>query len=104
MNNTCELNISSHKIKSCEDISKMLREMGIVGNVTPNNSIIKFDGKYKTEIGCKITYSCNPDTMFEKVWKPLQDKYDLGCAYININSQFHGCIYDLYRNSNCPGK
>ena len=104
MNNTCELNISSSKIKSCEDISKMLRGMGIVGNVTSNNSIIKFDGKYKTEIGCKITYTCNPDTMFEEVWKPLQDKYKLGCAYININSQFNGCIYDLYRKSNCPGK
>ena len=104
MNHTCELNISSSKIKSCEDVSKMLREMGIIGNVTPNNSIIKFDGKYKTERGCKITYSCDPDTMFDIVWKPLQDKYDLGCAYINISSQFHGCIYDLYRNSKCPGK
>jgi hypothetical protein len=104
MNNTCELNISSSKINSCEDISKMLTNLGIVGNVTSNNSIIKFNGKYKTEIGCKITYTCNPETMFEEVWKPLQDKYSLGCAYININSQFHGCIYDLYRKSKCPGK
>lgn len=104
MNHSCELNISSPKIKSCEEICKILREIGIVGNVTPNNSIIKFDGKYKTEIGCKITYSGNPSTMFDTVWKPLQDKYDLGCAYININSQFHGCIYDFDRNSKCPGK
>ena len=104
MNTTCELNISSSKLKSCDEIIKMLSTLKIVGNVTQNNSIIKYDGKYKTEIGCKITYTCDPDKMFDELWLPLQNKYKLGCAYINMNSLFHGCIYDFYRKSNCPGK
>ena len=100
---TCQMNISSDKIKDCRDIAQYLKELNIVANVTPNSTIIKKDGKMIYEIGCTITYSCNVAKMYDELWQPLKKKYELGCAYVDVKSHFQGCIYDLYRKSSCPG-
>ena len=101
---SCQVNISSPKIKDCSEIAHYLKELNIAANVTPNSTIIKKNGKMIYEIGCTINYSCNIEKMYNELWLPLKLKYDLGCAYIDIKSQYHGCIYDLYSKTKCPGK
>lgn len=100
---TCKVCISSNKITHCRDIAEYLKQLNIAANVTTNSTIVKKHGKMIHETGCAIVYSCNPEKMYDELWKPLQSKYDLGCAYVDVNSHFHGCIYDLYRKSSCPG-
>lgn len=100
---TCKVYISSDKITDCREIAQYLKQLNIVANVTSNSSIVNKDGKMTYETGCAIIYSCNVEKMYDELWKPLQLKYKLGCAYVDINSHFHGCIYDLYRKSSCPG-
>ncbi len=100
---TCNVNISSNKIKDCHEIEKFLKQLKIVANNTPNLTIIKTYGKMVNEIGCKIIYSNNIEEMYDELWLPLKTKFNLGCAYVEVNSHFQGCIYDLYRASNCPG-
>ena len=100
---TCKIHVSSNKIKDCSEIVQYLKQLNIVANVTPNLTIIKKDGKMINEIGCAITYSCKVKEMYNELWRPLKSKYDLGCAHVEVNSHFQGCIYDLYCVSNCPG-
>ena len=100
---TCQVHISSNKITDCREVAQYLKQLNIAVSVTPNSTVVKKDGKMVYETGCAIIYSCNAEKMYDELWKPLQSKYKLGCAYVDINSHFHGCIYDLYRKSSCPG-
>ena len=101
---TCQMYISSDKIKDCREIAQYLKQLNIVANITPNSSIVKKDGKLVYETGCAIVYSCNAEKMYDELWRPLKSKYNLGCAYVDIKSVYQGCIYDLYCASNCPGE
>ena len=100
---TCKMHISSNTITDCREIAQYLKQLNIAANVTPNSTIIKKDGKMVYEIGCAISYSCNVEKMYDELWTPLKSKYGLGCAYVDVKSQYQGCIYDLYSKSNCPG-
>jgi len=100
---TCKVHISSNKITNCREVAQYLKQLNIAANVTSNSTIVKKDGMMSYETGCTIVYSCNAEKMYDELWKPLQSKYKLGCAYVDIHSHFHGCIYDLYRKSSCPG-
>ena len=100
---TCKVHVSSDKIKDCSEIAQYLKQLNIVANVTPNLTIVKKNGKMVNEIGCAIIYSCKVEKMYNELWQPLKSKYNLGCAYVDVKSHFQGCIYDLYRRSNCPG-
>jgi hypothetical protein len=101
---TCQVNISSDKIKDCREIAQYLKQLNIAANVTSNSTIVKKDGKMISEIGCTIIYSCKVDKMYDELWRPLKQKYLLGCAHVDIKSNYQGCIYDLYRETNCPGQ
>ena len=93
--NTLELNISSQKINNCNEIVEFLHT---------NKSIIKKNNKYIIENGCKITLSTNEPTELEKkLWIPLKNNFDLNCAFLKIQGEYNGCVYDFYRNTNCPG-
>ena len=103
-NNTYELNISSKKIKNCNNIVSLLHKNGIIANVSSNKTIIKENKKYIIENGCKIVLSTdNPKELENTLWKPLQKMFDLKCAYLSVHGNYSGCIYDFYRDSNCPG-
>ena len=103
MNTTCKIYISSSKINSCEDIANFLLKLNIIANVSENFSTIPCKYGLNKEKGCKIIYNCDVNTMKDKLWNPLKQKYGLDCAYIDIYSSYNGCIYDLYRKSSCPG-
>lgn len=102
MNTNCDVYISSSNITDCKLLAEYLKTLNIMANVSENTSIICSNKNYTIEKGCKISYTCNVNTMKEKLWIPIQKKYDLTCAYVDISSKFNGCIYDLYRKSNCP--
>ena len=103
MNYTYELNVSSKKIKNCNEIINLLVKNKIIGNVSSNKTVILQDNKYIIENGCKITVGTKDARELEnKLWKPLKEEFNLDCAYVKVTSYFNGCIYDLYRKSNCP--
>ncbi len=103
-NTTCNLFISSTSIKNCDEIVTFLKQNKIVGNVTKNKTIIKNNNDIIEETGCKITWACNPEQIKQKVWVPLKKQYNLGCAYIDIEAKYQGCINDLLGDSRCSGK
>tara|TARA_B100000674_G_scaffold259557_1_gene214028 strand:- start:440 stop:778 length:339 start_codon:yes stop_codon:yes gene_type:complete len=101
---TSILTVSSKKINHCGLITKKLFDLGIMSNVTPNQSVICDSNKCWIENGCSIILTgLNPKYINEKVWKPLNDKFDLSCAHLKISKQYQGCIYDFIKESNCPG-
>lgn len=100
---TFDLYVSSPKILHCREIALLLKEKGIVSHVTQNDTIIKDGNKHRLEIGCKITGTVKePKNIYFNIWGPLQQKFKLNCAYLNIHSSINGCIFDVFRNSNCP--
>lgn len=102
-NNTFELNISSKKIKHCDDIVSLLQKNSIIANVSSNKTIIKKNKKYIIENGCKITLSTDsPDKLKATLWEPLKKEFDLNCGYLKIQGEYSGCVYNFYRDSNCP--
>ena len=105
---TIELFISSDKIKNCNEIVDLLINLQILGNVSSNKTIIKKNNKYFLEKGCKIIIANHQNIdskkdIEKKLWEPIQNKFNLECAYINVSNNFNGCIYDYLRKSNCPG-
>lgn len=101
---TSILSISSNKITNCDNITKKLLDLGICSKITQNQSIICNSKKCWLENGCTILLSgLNPKYIGEKIWKPLNNDFNLKCAYLKIEKQFNGCIYDYLKESNCPG-
>ena len=112
---TIEISVSQSIKKSdsylenhgCDFLINDLKKCGIEGKFVPNKSIINNN----IEIGCTITldkkYSDKKN--LDKIWKIIKDSskndyftkpYD--CAYININSEFKGCIINYLNMDSCP--
>ena len=41
--------------------------------------------------------------MKDEIFDKLKRRVNIDCAYVSIHSFYNGCIYDLYRESVCPG-
>ena len=104
MNTTVELNISSKKIKNCKEVIDILRKCKISGKVSSNKTLICNDSECWEEKGCDITITkpCSKEDI-KTIWKPLQKKFGLNCAHLNIHGHYIGCILNFIRSSNCPG-
>lgn len=101
---TSILSISSRKLTHCGLITKKMIDLGIVSKITPNQSIICNNRRCWVENGCTILLGgLNPKYINEKVWKPLNNEFNLRCAHLKIDKQYQGCIYDFIKKSNCPG-
>lgn len=102
---TTVLTISSNKIESGEEIVKLMLKNEVVCNVVDNWSVVeKEGGGFVVEKGCAITLCGLPNDQIEnKVWNPLKERYELGCAYLHIKGQYRGCIRNFLRESSCPG-
>ena len=104
---TIQLSISGSQIDSkCQEVIALLKQHNI-GNssVVPNKSIqCDSSGKCYLENGCRITLGTQQiDSIQDTLWKPLQQRFSLGCGFISIDSHYSGCVFDLWRVSNCPG-
>ena len=102
-NTTCNLFISSSYLNNCSEIVNFLKQNKIIGHVSENKTIIKNKEDIVEELGCKITWKCNPKEIKNKVWIPLKKQYNLDCAYIDIEAKYQGCINDLLGKSRCSG-
>ena len=103
-NNTSVLSISSQNIKDCKDVANTLAKCGVICSVTPNYTVRSLEKACSLENGCTIILTnIKTENIRETVWNPLKKEYDLGCAYLNINGIFKGCIYDFLSPSLCPG-
>lgn len=95
------LSVSSTSLTSCNDIVEIMQKLGMNGNVTDNITII--DGKI--EKGCQILIASEPTREnVQKVWKRLQDQLSFTCAHAEIKHRESGCVFDVFRESSCPGK
>lgn len=93
------LSVSGPRIDNCNEIVRIMQQLGISGDVTPNISVLG-DTKtsYRIENGCRIIMG---DGWNKKFWETLQRNYDLGCAHIDVPGRFNGCVYDWTRQSDC---
>ena len=102
---TSILSISSknNRIKNCEEITKLMKKLGVASSISTNRSIIC---NPKNPCACYVEYGCDirlnglqPHLIKSKVWGPLQEEFQFTCAHLNIPGQFHGCIHDFQNSS-----
>lgn len=106
LSHTIQLSISSPNLDSkCLEVIALLKKQKIANvSVEPNSSIQCRNGKCRVENGCRITLGTKDINCFqEKVWRPLQNTFSLGCAHLKVEGYYSGCVYDFWRESNCPG-
>lgn len=97
------LSISSKNIKNCQEISKIMLDLGIISKITSNNSIVRSNGSIVEEKGCDIKFtSFECKNQIIQAWDELKKKYQLSCGYINIPNKFSGCIYNYFEPPVCP--
>lgn len=101
------LSISSPLINSCQDVAEYLKQCQIACHVTSNYTVVPgpIADEYITETGCQIKFgSHHPCLINPLFWKKLQNKFKLNCAHLEVEGKFKGCIYDYFRNPQCPNK
>lgn len=103
-NTTSILNISKKGL-SCFQVLKILKDNGVVSNVTSNQSIQCDSEKCWLEGGCKITVAgLEPKYLKSQVWKPLVKKTGVRCGHLEIKGIYTGCILNFLRKSACNNK
>jgi hypothetical protein len=100
---TSTLSISSPHISNCGQVATYLQHCGIPCDITENKTIMKNNGVYHIETGCRIVFSNKNTRVDEKLWSNLKHKFKLDCAHIKVDGVFRGCINDYLRPSSCPG-
>lgn len=99
------LSISSPHINSCMDVAEYLKQCNIACHVTPNYTVVPgpVANEYITETGCQIKFgSHHPCLINSLFWSKMQSQFKLKCAHLEVEGKFRGCIYDYFRNSQCP--
>lgn len=100
------LSISSPSINNCEEIANYLLQSKIPCHVISNTSVVSTNEStdtYAIEKGCQIKFgSHHPYLINPLFWSKLQKRFGLVCAHLHIEGKFKGCIYDYFRESDCP--
>jgi hypothetical protein len=96
------LAISSPLVASdCSDVIRMMKKLGISGDVTPNVTILDGD----LENGCKIVVASAPHREKARIlWDALRTPLGLTCAHVRVESRVEGCVLDVFRPSACTGQ
>lgn len=100
---TIKLMISSNNIRNCQKVALLLQQNGILSNISPNYSIIKKNNKYILENGCNIILTNTQIHQIKGVWKKIKKEYSLGCAHLEVENKYKGCIYNFLNHTECPG-
>jgi len=98
---TSILSISSTNISNCGEVATYLQHCGIPCDITENKTIMKKNGAFHIETGCRIVFS--KTRVDENLWSSLKNQFKLDCAHIKVDGVFRGCINDYIRPSACPG-
>ena len=101
--NTTTLSISSTDILDCDRVATYLQHCGIPCDITQNKTILKKNGNFHIETGCRIVFSGRNKIVDETMWSNLKTRFKLDCAHIKVEGHFKGCINDYLRPSACPG-
>ena len=100
---TSDLTISSRKEINCDKVLETLRQSGVMCVIIPQKSVICKNTHCWIEKGCNIKITGLAHKEIEKkVWDPLQEKFDVTCAHLDIHGYYIGCIKNFIRPSNCP--
>ena len=87
---------------NCDDILTYLYKSRIVGNITPNKSILSTPSGFQIENGCRILLNkISRDDLENRIWKPLSQQHDLKCAHLYIPGKFSDCIHNYFRQKKC---
>ena len=98
---TTTLNISQPKL-SCKDVVHILKNNGIVCNVSNNTTVQCNSKKCWLENGCNITIGgLDIKHLNKDVWTPLKQHFNLTCAHLDIHGIYKGCILNFLRKSEC---
>ena len=100
---TTTLSISSTNISNCGQVATYLQHCGIPCDITENKTVMKKNGNFLIETGCRIVFSNKNTRVDEKLWSNLKKTFKLDCAHIKVDGIFRGCINDYIRPSACPG-
>jgi len=93
INNNSILSISSKYIRDCSNISLLLQKNGIMGQVTPNQTIEKDENRYVINCGCKIVFTNNtPNEIVENIWPKLNETFFLDKGEFHTEDGFSGDI------------
>ena len=93
------LSVSGPRL-DCAVVVDIMRRLGINGDVTSNTTVL--DGR--TEAGCRIVVASKPHRdQVERLWNATRDHFSLSCAHVALDHHEDGCVYDVFRPSNCPG-
>jgi hypothetical protein len=94
------LSISGNISTDCDEVIYLMKKLGINGDVTCNKTIL--DGN--VENGCRIRIASSYMEHTKLLWKTIQENLGLTCAHVNISESKDGCVFDVFRESLCPGK
>ena len=101
---TTTVSISSSRLSECDDVVKTMLQLGIMTSVTNNKSVICNQDKCWLETGCRLIFGgISKKDLQSQIWNPLQTKYGLSCAHLNIQGVYSGCILDYLRETKCQG-
>lgn len=91
----------AHITPQCDETVRLMRSLGIHGDVTPNRTIL--DGT--EERGCRIVIASRPHREnAEKLWTALRATLNLRCAHVSLQGEVQsGCAMDVFRESLCSG-
>lgn len=95
------LSISGSNIMNdCSEVILLMKTLGINGDVTSNKTIL--DGNL--ENGCRIYVASKNREDTRQLWKSLSKSLGLICAHVKFSEHQDGCVFDIFRESLCPGK
>lgn len=94
------MSVSSDKISHCYMVVRLMQELKICGDVTENTSVAPNGA---LEVGCRIMIA-GPNSFDESktLWDKLKSSNRFDCAFIETKDNRSGCVYDMYRESQCP--
>lgn len=91
------ISISSNNL-DCKKVAEKLLELNILSSVIKNTSVIRRNDNYILENGCDIRLNrIEIDDIKDKIWKPLKKEFNLGCAHLEINGKYNGCINKYFK-------
>ena len=93
-----DISVSNQKGIGCNFVIKQFQKHKINCRLIPTTSLVN----NTLESGCLITVGKQfaQKDQIRRIWKILKGNYT--CAYIKIENQFSGCIYDYISTTKCP--